>query len=204
MAGGWYDGGRKLARAAARVARAAPGPLPALIVLTDPRRFPDVEAFASAIPPGSVLIQRHFGQPDAAREAQALRRIADRNGLIFLVAADPALALHCGADGVHWPERLLRQARARHPAGLLLTMSAHSRAAAERAARRRPDALLLSPVFATNSPGAGTPLGVWKAAAIARTTDAPVYALGGVTPERAARLAGLGFSGIAGVSFDHA
>ena len=32
----------------------------------------------------------------------------------------------------------------------------------------------------------------------------PVLALGGVTPERARRLAGLGFAGIAGVSFERA
>jgi thiamine-phosphate pyrophosphorylase len=200
MTGGWYDAGRALARASARVAQASPGPLPPLIVLTDPRRYPDVEAFAESIPSGAVLIHRHFGRPEAARESLALRRIADRKELILLIAADPALALQCGADGVHWPERLLRQARTRHPAGLILTASAHSRGAAERAARLGADGVLLSPVFPTQSPGAGQPIGIWQAGAIARSVAAPVYALGGVTPSRAVRLAGLGFSGIAAVS----
>lgn len=182
------------------MAQASPGPLPPLIVLTDPRRYPDIEAFAESIPPGAVLIHRHFGRPEAAREALALRRIADRKGLTLLIAADPALARQSGADGVHWPERLLRQAWTRHPAGLFLTASAHSRRAAERAARLGADGVLLSPVFPTQSLGAGQPIGIWRAGAIARSVAAPVYALGGVTPSRAARLAGLGFSGIAAVS----
>lgn len=200
MTSGSYDAGRALARAAARVARGSPGPLPPLIVLTDPRRFPDIEAFAESIPAGAVLIHRHFGRADAAREAHALRRIADRNGLLLLIAADLALALQCGADGVHWPERLLPKARTRHPAGLFLTASAHSRRAAERAAQLGADGVLLSPVFPTQSPGAGRPLGAWQAGTIARTIAAPVYALGGITPTRAARLTGLGFSGIATIS----
>ncbi|MEN0653129.1 MULTISPECIES: thiamine phosphate synthase [Hyphobacterium] len=200
MTGGWYDAGRALARAAARVARRTPGPLPPLIVLTDPRRYPDIEAFAESVPSRSVLVHRHFGRPEAAREAHALRRIADRKGLILLIAADPALALQCGADGVHWPERLAGQVRLRHPAGMWLTLSAHSRAAAERAARLGADAVLLSPVFPTLSPGAGRSLGLWTAGAIARSVAAPVYALGGITPERARRLTNLGFSGIAAVS----
>jgi len=145
-------------------------------------------------------MEQHCGRPEAAREAHALRRIADRKGLILLIAADPALALQCGADGVHWPERLIGQARARHPAGLVLTASAHSRRAAERAARLGADGVLLSPVFSTQSPGAGPPIGIWRAGAIARSVAAPVYALGGVTPSREARLTGLGFSGIAAVS----
>lgn len=184
------------------MARSAPGPLPPLIVLTDPRRFPDVAAFAERVPEGAVLIHRHFGRDEAAREAQALRRIADRHGFVFLVAADPALALQTGADGVHWPERMAHQARVRHPAGMVMSVSAHSRRAVQRGVRLGADAILLSPVFATASPGAGAPLGVWKAGAIARASAGPVYALGGVTAGRARRLAGLGFSGIAGVSFE--
>ena len=185
------------------MARGSPGPLPPLIVLTDPRRYPDIEAFADSVPTGSVLIHRHFGRPEAAREAHALRRIADRTGLILLIAADPALALQCGADGVHWPERLIGQVRTRHPAGLILTASAHSRRAAERAARLGADGVLLSPIFPTQSPGAGRPLGAWRAGTIARSVAAPVYALGGITPERAVRLSGLGFSGVAAVSAAH-
>lgn len=200
MTGGWYDAGRALARAAARVARRTPGPLPPLIVLTDPRRYPDIEGFAETVPSGAVLIHRHFGRTEAAREAHALRRIADRKGLILMIAADPALALQCAADGVHWPERLLHLARIRHPAGLWMTASAHSGRAAARAARSGADAVLLSPVFPTRSPGAGRALGAWRAGTIARSVAAPVYALGGITPERAARLTGLGFSGIAAVS----
>ena len=171
-----------------------------MIVLTDPERFPDTLAFANRTPRGSVLVFRHFGLTGAAREAESLRRIADQRDLVFLIAADPRLARQVGADGVHWPERLLGDARRHHPDGMIFTASAHSAIAARRAASLGASAVLLSPVFSTKSPGSGRALGLWTASAIARRTAAPVYALGGVGPQAAKRLAGLGFSGVATVS----
>ncbi|MAL08148.1 MAG: thiamine monophosphate synthase [Maricaulis sp.] len=200
MSSGWYDASRALARVAQRVAGPCAWPLPALIVLTDPNRFPDLDGFARQVPRGSVLIHRHFGGKTARHEAHTLRQIADERDLTLLIAADPGLALEVRADGVHWPERLAGRVRLHHPPGLILTVSAHSRAAAQRSAALGAHGILVSPVFATSSPGSGRPMGRWAAARIARGVDAPVYALGGLHMGNAARLTGLGFAGIAMVS----
>ena len=45
--------------------------LPALLFFTDPVRTPEPEAIAAQLPPGSAIVYRHFGFPDA--EARALR-----------------------------------------------------------------------------------------------------------------------------------
>ncbi len=80
----------------------------------------------------------------------------------------------------------------------LVTVSAHSREGAARAAAVA-DACILSPVFPTRSHARRPPLGVFAAGQIARTTPIPVIALGGVNARTALTLAGRGFAGFAAV-----
>jgi thiamine-phosphate pyrophosphorylase len=109
------------------------------------------------------------------------------------------LAADAGAAGLHLPEARIREAghwRARHP-GWIITASVHAAAALAQA--QDLDALLLSPVFATTShPGAGA-LGPVRAGRIAAASHIPVYALGGIVPQTAARLP-RAFSGIAAIT----
>jgi thiamine-phosphate pyrophosphorylase len=102
---------------------------------------------------------------------------------------------------VHLPERLARRAGAirRSRPGWLVTAAAHSAPAALRAARAGAMAVLISPVFPSRSPSAGRQLTPLRFAALARTTPAPVYALGGVNEKTAPRLLGSGAVGIAAV-----
>ena len=175
------------------------GALPPLLVLSDPARTPDLPALAAALPPGSGFIYRHFGAADRFGTARILSAIAQANGLVFLVSADPDLAAKCGADGIHWPERDLPMAarlRARGDARLF-TAAAHSVRALQHARMAGVDAALVSPVFASDSPSATRPKGKWLACSLARNAGMPVYALGGINARTAPRLAGLGFAGIA-------
>lgn len=193
-----YDAAERLARLAMRL-DGPRGRLPALFALTDPDRTPDPLALARAMPPGTGLILRTFGRPALAAMAGDLADIARARDLVFLVAADPELAARCGADGVHWPERMLARAvRARFP---VMTASAHRPGAIRRAAGLV-DAVLVSTAFASASPSAGRPMGVFRIAAAARRARLPVYALGGVTGATLPRLSGLGISAaaVAGVS----
>lgn len=187
---------RKLARAAARLAVAARSPLAPLLLMTDDDRLPDPLPAVRALPRGSVVIVRTRQDKRRRALAQALLPVAQARGLFLLIAGDVRLALALGADGVHLPETRIGEAaglRARHR--ILITASAHSFASLRRAAYV--DALLLSPVFPTASHPGRPGLGPFRANAIARATDAPVYALGGVTPDNAGRLSG--FSGIAAI-----
>jgi thiamine-phosphate pyrophosphorylase len=170
-----------------------------LLFFTDPWRTPHPAAAAARLPKGAAVVFRHFGQARALRQAPALRALARRRGLRFLVGADVKLAGQLRADGVHLPERLAYRAGAirRAQPGWLVTAAAHSARAVIAARRAGAMAVVISPVFPSRSPSAGRPLGVLRFAALSRL--APAYALGGVDARTAARLAATRAIGIAGI-----
>ncbi len=186
----------KLARAAARLNS---GGLPALILLTDDERLADPLAAARALPKGAMVIVRARQSAHRAHLAEALGAIAHARDLILLIADDPMLAMRVKAHGVHFPESHGRRAsywRARRP-GWLITASAHSRMACART--RYADAILLGPVFATQShPGAQT-LGAVRTRLIARAIAKPVYALGGIDAKTLMQLNGARLAGVAAI-----
>lgn len=183
--------------------RACGARLPRLILMTDPKRTPDPIAAAAALPRGSAVILRHYGESGREALARALVRFGRKRCIRILIAGDTRLALRVGADGVHLPEYAARRASAswtpcRRP-GWIVTAAAHSWGAVLRAKRAAVDAVLLSPVFPTASHPKARPLGVMAFAKMARRSPRPVYALGGMTPARAKRLAGSRAIGIAGI-----
>lgn len=195
---------RSLARVAQRLRLTsewrAPA-LPALFLLTDPKRTPDPIGLAERLPRGAGVIYRAFGDPGAAEIGRGLVAVARRLGLVVLVGADAALAAEVHADGVHLPERLLHAApriRARFPSWLI-TGAAHSELALRRGARFDLDAALVSPVFDSRSPSAGRPLGAVRFAKWVRSAQLPVFALGGVTAATAPRLSGSQAFGVASI-----
>jgi thiamine-phosphate pyrophosphorylase len=168
-----------------------------LVLLTDDTRLPDARAAASALPPASLVIVRARDAKKRAERALSLRLIARKRGLLLLIADDPALARAVGAHGVHLPEAKARQAahlRAQNP-GFLITASAHSLRAALSISHA--DAILLSPVFASQSHRGAPALTPARARLIARGLKTPVFALGGITAQNALLLSG--FSGIAAI-----
>ncbi|MBO9559298.1 MAG: thiamine phosphate synthase [Caulobacter sp.] len=176
-------------------------PLPNLLFFTDPARTPDPERVAEHLPVSAAVVFRAFGATDAAARGSRLREITRRRGLTFLVGADADLALMIGADGVHLPERLTTQTsklREAHP-DWLITAAAHSEAAAKAGASAGVDALVISPIFPSNSPSAGAPLGVEGLKRIIEAVETPIYALGGVRADTVERLLDTGIVGIAAV-----
>ena len=173
--------------------------LPSLLFFTDPARVPDPEAVAERLPRGAGVVFRAFGAADAVARGLRLRAIANRRGLVLLVGADEALTQAIGTDGVHLPERARASApllRAKRP-DWLITIAAHDLPAVTAASALGADAVVVSPVFESNSPSAGTPLGVEGLSALVAATDAPVYALGGI---RAATVESLKNTGIVGLA----
>ncbi|MBV9420721.1 MAG: thiamine phosphate synthase [Alphaproteobacteria bacterium] len=166
------------------------GLLPPLVLMTDDERLPDPIAAARALPRGSMVVVR---SRNAARRAEIAHRLP--KNLIVLIANDPELAAACGADGLHLPETRAGEAahwRARFPRWLI-TAATHT----PRGANPHVDALFLSPIFPTAShPGAAS-LNAARANRIARASQTPLYALGGITPANARLLHG--FVGIAAI-----
>jgi thiamine-phosphate pyrophosphorylase len=154
---------------------------------------------AERLPKGAAVVFRPFGQARALRQGPALRALARRRGLTFLVGADARLAGRLKADGVHLPERLAHRAgaiRRAHP-GWLVTAAAHSARAVFAARRAGAMAVVISTVFPSRSPSAGRPLGPLRFAALSRL--APAYALGGVNARTARRLVATQAIGLAGI-----
>jgi thiamine-phosphate pyrophosphorylase len=147
------------------------------------------------------VVYRAFGRSDAIAVGRTLMRVARRRGVRLIVGADAALAARLGADGLHLPER------AAHRRGQILawrrrfvvTAAAHDARAIRRARLAGAQAVVVSPVFPSNSPSAGRPLGALAFRTLVQGAGAPVYALGGVDLRTARRLAGSGAVGFAAV-----
>lgn len=176
-------------------------PLPRLLFFTDPVRVPDPEAVVERLPAGAGIVYRPFDAPDAVGRGLRLAAIARTRGLLLLAGADAALAQAIGAHGVHLPQRLAGSAadvRRAHPAWRI-TAAAHDAQAVRAAHLAGMEAVVVSPVFPSNSPSAGAPLGVEGLAQIAADAALPVYALGGVNAKTADALVGAGVYGLAGI-----
>ena len=175
--------------------------LPPLWFMTDRARVADPVAVAGTLPHGAGVILRDYDAPGRARLAVALAALCRQRGLLFLVAGDERLAAMAGADGLHLPEwqvGRLPAVRRRHPMWLV-TAAAHGRTALRRAALAGADAAFVSPVFATRSHPGAPHLGTVRFAALVRTTDMPVYALGGVDEKTVSRLRPAGIAGVAAI-----
>jgi thiamine-phosphate pyrophosphorylase len=175
--------------------------LPGLLFFTDPQRVANPEAVAERLPAGAGIVYRAFGAEDAVERGHRLRTIATERGLLLLVGADANLAEAIDADGLHMPQRLsaeIPRLRAEH-GRWLITVAAHDLAALKAAERAQADAVMISPVFPSNSPSAGEPLGVDGLKSLAEATALPVYALGGIRARTASQLEGSGIVGIAAV-----
>lgn len=176
-----------------------PGDLPRLWFFTDPDRTPEPWRTAARLPAGAAIVYRHFGAPDRLFVARRLQRLCRRHGLRLVIGADVALARAVGAAGVHLPERMAADAESlkrRHP-DWIITVAAHSAHAARSAAGA--DVVMLSAIYPSRSPSAGSPIGLVVGGRIARGVPAPIIALGGVTVARARELARAGFAGMAGI-----
>lgn len=168
-----------------------------LALLTDDVRMRDPLVAARALPKGSLVVVRSKDAKRRAVLAAALRGIARSRGLIVLVADDPGLAARIGAHGIHLPEMRAKEAahwRARFP-HWFVTTAAHSLRAVLNAGAA--DAVLLSPVFATQSHQNVPPLTPPRARLLARQVRTPVFALGGIDAGNAGQLRG--FAGIAAI-----
>ncbi len=132
---------------------------------------------------------------------EAVRRTADR-GVKILVNDRLDVALACGAAGCHLPGAGLpvKEVRRVAPAGFLIGVSTHRREEALVAEANGADFLVFGPVFRTTSKPGEPPAGVLALADVAKSVRIPVFALGGITPERVVEVAAAGVAGVAGIS----
>jgi thiamine-phosphate pyrophosphorylase len=154
-----------------------------------------------ALEGGIAMLQyRRKGAQDAG-EARDLAALCRRSGVPFIVNDDLALALACGADGLHLGREDGDIAAARRQlAGKVLGVSCYDSIDAARAAvAAGADYIAFGSVFASpTKPGAvRAPLSLF---AQARALGVPLVAIGGITLENAPQLLAAGADGLAVIS----
>jgi thiamine-phosphate diphosphorylase len=170
--------------------------LPRLLVLTDRSLCsgPLVDTVAVAVEHGAravMLREKDLPPPSRADLAVHLRRVLDRVGglLIIAGAADTSTV-----EGTH----LAAADPFPSPRPAVVGRSCHSAAELAQAAQERCDYVTLSPVYLSPSkPGYGPALGPAGLESLTASAHCPVYALGGVTPDRVAPCLAAGAHGVA-------
>lgn len=145
-----------------------------------------------------LLRESGIAVADLTRWADSLLPVCRSAGALLLVHGSAEVAFQTGADGVHLPEGgSVEDARSLLGATAWVGASRHDEAGVRAGAAAGADYLTLSPVFA--SPLKGEPLGLTRFSEIARASDTPVVALGGVTASNAAACRGAGAAAVAAI-----
>ncbi len=161
-----------------------------------------VDAVSAYLRAGGRLVSLRPAGGDDRRLMRTARRLA---GLVyaahgtFLVHRRLDIAMLAGADGLHLPSHGLRR---RDVVQLLdhsaiLARSCHDRREVMAAEREGIGFATLGPMFeSVSKPGYGPGLDAASFASSARDTSMPLFALGGVVPERVAQAFEAGASGV--------
>lgn len=134
--------------------------------------------------------------------AQKLREITTRWEAKLFINDRTDIALAVGADGVHCRETsmLPLDIKQMNPS-LTVGASVHSIESAVKAEKNGADFLVFGPVFYTASKAKyGEPQGLNNLKQVATDVSLPVYAVGGITSERANQCLEAGAYGVAGIS----
>ena len=163
-----------------------------------------LDVLARALDAGVQLVQLR----EKALDRDVLEELAEqvlsltaRYDAMLLINSAVDVALKIGAQGVHLPGGVLPQAvRDRVGPSLLIGYSAHTHAELYRADGA--DFVTYSPIFTPGSkPGYdGAEVGLAGLANAVTYSRLPVYALGGITPDRAAISRATGCAGVAVMS----
>ncbi len=135
--------------------------------------------------------------------AVRIRAITSSSGTALLINERADIALACGGDGVHCPEAGFPAVASRRLLGndASVGVSTHSFGAALGAEDNGADFITFGPVFETPSKlQYGAPLGLDALRQVASAVRIPVFAIGGITPERARVCLDHGARGVAVIS----
>ena len=159
----------------------------------------------AALRGGATCVQLREKELDRAaflREAQELKPLCAQYRVPLIINDDVALALACGADGVHvgQDDADAAETRRRIGPGLLLGVSAHTVEEALRAERDGADYLGVGAVFPTGTKKDAGVLSHETLKEICAAVSIPVVAIGGVSLGNLSALAGSGVDGVAVVS----
>jgi thiamine-phosphate pyrophosphorylase len=141
----------------------------------------------------AALVQMATDLSALIRSSRSRFFINDRIDLVMALSAD---GVHLRASSL--PVSVTRRMLPRHQ---LIGISVHGAEEAVRAEADGADFAVLGPVYETPSKlGYGPPLGVQELEVAARRTQIPIFAVGGITPDRAREVRRAGAYGVAVIS----
>jgi thiamine-phosphate pyrophosphorylase len=162
------------------------------------------EALAAAKPFGRGIAIQLREKDLSGREllelARELRKVCSRYGAKLIINDRLDVAIACDADGVHLPANSFSVADARKLLGpvKLIGCSTHSIDEVQVAHQAAADFVVFGPVFdPISKDGYGRATGVEMLRGACEAASIPVYALGGITPNRVRELRDAGISGVA-------
>lgn len=131
--------------------------------------------------------------------AMALAAVAREAGAAFLINDDIDMALAVEAQGVHLGQDDFPVATARKILGprIIIGCSAHTLDQARAAEAEGADYLGVGPIYASTTKMARPTLGCGPLREICAAVRIPVYAIGGITPERCVEVVAAGAKGVA-------
>jgi len=173
-------------------------PLPELWLLSDARNDKILEEVLDRLPRKSGFVFRHYhlNKKNRLKRFKELKRVCRQRDHMLILADNPDIARAWGARGVYGPaERLHRQ-----KGNLLRIMTVHNLREVGLANIQHADAIMLSPVFFTNTHKNACPLKPNKFRFLAARSMIPVIALGGMNKKTARQLEWTRWGAIEGLS----
>ncbi|HXV68496.1 MAG TPA: thiamine phosphate synthase [Nitrospira sp.] len=183
--------------------------LSGLYVILDPAVCPDrslAAVLTASAEAGATIFQyrnKTASMKDAYVEGAVLRARARELGVRFIVNDRCDLALALDADGVHLGQGDMPLSLARRVMGpeKLIGCSTHTPAQVRAADAERPDYLGFGPIFIPGSkPDHDPVVGIAGLRAIRRLTALPIFAIGGIQPNRVGEVMRAGADGVAVIS----
>jgi thiamine-phosphate pyrophosphorylase len=180
--------------------------LSGLYIILDPSVCPArplVEVLTSAAEAGASLFQyrnKTASMQEAYVEALALRQVAAKAGVLFIINDRCDLALAVDADGVHLGQDDLPLDLAKKMLGpdKLIGISTHNPDQVREATAGKPDYLGFGPIFKPGSKQGHDPVvGLEGLRAMRSLTSLPVFAIGGIQIDQAGEVMRAGAHGVA-------
>ena len=154
---------------------------------------------------GATFLQireKELGDADFLNQAKALKEVAARYGVPYVVNDNIQVALECDADGVHVGQSDIvgKDVRSMIGPDKILGISANTVETAIAAEKAGADYIGVGAVFNTSTKKAATTLSVSQLREICDAVRIPVVAIGGISSGNILQLSGSGIDGVAVVS----
>jgi thiamine-phosphate pyrophosphorylase len=143
------------------------------------------------------LREKSGDQNEIVRAGRVFRRLCDAYDALFIDNDRPALAIACGADGVHLGQDDADPAAVRRLIGNdgLIGLSTHSREQVDAAAAV--DYIAVGPVHATPTKPEYEPVGTELVRYAAERAQRPFFAIGGISPDNVEEVVAAGAERVA-------